>query len=552
MEVLGVDGELRQNVLATLKIYQQRKEADLSDFEMRWLLGEAPENIEAALAPFGYYSPKITQEVKETPDIVDITYEIDIGLPIMVRDIHLLIQGDASSLPAMQKVLRAFPLRKGNILNHPRYKLGKREILRKAFTLGFLDAAYVKSELRVHQQERWADIHLVLDGGARFIMGKTASTQDLIEPELLQRFLHYKEGDPYISRKLLELQRALYRTNFFGQVDVQGEKENTDGLKVPIKITLTEPPYYNRYSLGVGYSTDTGIQGRIEWENRLFNKKGHTVSGALKVSERENKVVGIYKVPVMDPWYDKLVYVGSWEEEQWSDTETRLISAGVSFEHRGGRFNYGGGLDFQSETYEVGGEPDDSIFFIPGVNFSYVTTENIVDTKNGLFVGVALKGSKDGVISDIDFLQGEVSGKGIITPLENWRLIGRFSLGTTLVDDIDSLPPTLRFYAGGDQSVRGYDYKELGPLDNEGNVIGGRYLIVFSGEIERLINKSWSIAAFLDTGNAMDDLDVELKQGVGGGVRYRLPFGQIRLDIASALADANNSFRIHLTVGGDL
>ncbi len=552
VDVKGVEGELRDNILATLKLYQQRKETDLDGFEIQWLLNEAPKNIEAALEPFGYYSPQITKEVKDTPERLHASYTVDRGLPTHVRKVHIQIQGEANSLGSIQKTVKEFTLREGDILDHTSYKIGKRELLRKSLALGFLEAKYQKSEMRVNRQERWTDINLILDGGPRYLFGKSTSSQEIISSELLERYLHFNEGDPYISRKLIELQRALNRTNYFGRVDIQADQGKAEDLKVPITIDLTEPPFYNRYSVGVGYSTDNGIQGRFEWENRLFNKKGHTVNADLKVSERENRIAGVYKTPIMDPWHDRLVYIGSWEDKEWSDTETTLITAGVNLEHRGDRFSYGVGIDFQKEDYEVGGESDDSTLFIPGGNLSYVTTENAVETRRGLFIGIKVKGSKEGFISDTDFLQGEISGKGIMTFLKNWRLIGRFSLGSTLVDDIDSIPPSLRFYAGGDQSVRGYDYKELGPRDDEGNVVGGRYLVVGSAEIERIIDQSWSVAAFYDMGNAMDDLKVDLKRSVGAGVRYRLPFGQIRVDIATPLSDSDHDFRIHLSVGGDL
>jgi len=121
-----------------------------------------------------------------------------------------------------------------------------------------------------------------------------------------------------------------------------------------------------------------------------------------------------------------------------------------------------------------------------------------------------------------------------------------------MMESIDELPPSLRFYAGGDQSVRGYGYKELGPEDASGKVIGGQYLTEVSIEFERRINKTWSIAAFYDLGNAYDDINADLQSGAGLGGRMTLPFGQIRLDVASALSDADFPVRIHLSIGADL
>ena len=116
----------------------------------------------------------------------------------------------------------------------------------------------------------------------------------------------------------------------------------------------------------------------------------------------------------------------------------------------------------------------------------------------------------------------------------------------------DEIPPSLRFYAGGDYSVRGYGNKALGPTDELGNVIGGKYLVTGSIEVEARVYKNWSLAAFMDAGNAMDDLSADLAEGVGGGIRYQLPFGQLRLDIASAISEEGRPLRLHFTVGGEL
>ena len=120
------------------------------------------------------------------------------------------------------------------------------------------------------------------------------------------------------------------------------------------------------------------------------------------------------------------------------------------------------------------------------------------------------------------------------------------------MESFEDLPPSLRFYAGGDQSVRGYGYRELGPEDSSGVVVGGQYLLEGSIEIERRLTSIWSVAAFYDVGNAFDDIDADLKHGAGVGIRLILPFGRIRMDVASALSDADHPFRIHLTVGADL
>src|SRR5690606_9543527 len=120
---------------------------------------------------------------------------------------------------------------------------------------------------------------------------------------------------------------------------------------------------------------------------------------------------------------------------------------------------------------------------------------------------------------------------------------------TTRIDEFSELPASLRFFAGGDQSVRGYRYNSLGPTDASGEVIGGRKLLVGSLEYEHRIRGGWSAAVFYDAGNALEDYGDSLARGAGFGVRWLSPIGQVRIDLASALSEDGNPWRLHLNIG---
>jgi translocation and assembly module TamA len=132
------------------------------------------------------------------------------------------------------------------------------------------------------------------------------------------------------------------------------------------------------------------------------------------------------------------------------------------------------------------------------------------------------------------------------------RLLLRGKLGVIQAAAFSDLPPSQRFFAGGDQSVRGYGYQELGPENSAGDVIGGQYLTVASIEADYLLYGNFGVAAFFDAGNAGDSFLPSLKKGVGIGLRYRSPVGMIRLDFAHPLDDPDNDFRIHISIGSDL
>jgi translocation and assembly module TamA len=546
-----IDQEQLDNVQARLRIYQQRESPKLNVGEIRRLHRAADADIQSALEPFGYYSPRIESALIENEGIWHASYIITPGEPVRVRSVSVGVAGGGEGLPLFADLQEQFPLRDGAILNHSQYEEGKKKILQMAIKNGFVEARFEKNEIRVHQLNHEADIDLILNTGHQFMFGETHSDQQIINQELLSRYLPYKEGEPYSFREITKLQAILYETGYFSEVTAGPEFDKVNELRVPIALHLA-PALRNRYSFGLGYGTDTGVRGKMEWRNRLFNASGHKAQSSLQISERLSSIGASYEIPVRDPRYDALEYVGSWASEEWEGTKTNLLSVATAVSHSGPRYQYGLSLEVRDEDYDVGVTSGSSLLLVPGGSWSVVFAENRINTEDGWRLAAEVKGADQNIISDVSFIQAQVGMKGIMTLFDNWRLIGRFTLGGNAVDSIDDLPPSLRFYTGGDQSVRGYAYKSIGPVDASGTVIGGRYLAVGSMEIERRIDELWSVAAFYDTGQVMNNMNVNMKKSVGLGGRITLPFGQIRLDVAVPLLEEERSFRIHLHVGADL
>lgn len=551
--VTGVQDTVYQNVLARLTIYLHKDSERLQANAVKRLHRQAEDDIRSALAPFGYYNPVIKSTLSRDKDGWHAEYTIDQGAPVYVAEVSIELAGEGRDNPMLIAAAADFPLKTGDILNQEVYEQGKKKLVNLAFGEGFLDAALPERALRISVENNSAAIRLVLDTGRRYLFGETTSGQQIIRRDLLDRYLPYKAGDPYNPAKLFELQSILYRTDYFSRVAVRGQLDRAAEHAIPVEIDLIEPERRNKYSLGLGYATDTGIRGKIDWANRLFNTYGHKASASLQLAELENSVSFLYQMPIMkDPRYYKLANALAYQDKTWDDTRTQLFTTAVGLEYSGPLYKFSTGLELRDELYDVGDTSGDSTLLVPSLNMGFILADDILDTKNGLQASLGFLAGVDGVVSDVNFLQTTLSGKGVITPLTDWRLIGRGTVGVNLVDSIDSLPPSLRFYTGGDTSIRGYRYKSIGTRDSAGAVIGGRYLVVGSVEIERIVYKDWSLAAFWDGGTATDDLSLNFFQGVGGGIRFRLPFGQIRFDVASAVTEDDTPFRVHLTVGGDL
>ncbi len=550
VKVKGVKAAVYDNVMARLKIYLHRNSSRLTEFEIRRLHHEAEGDIESALAPFGYYAPTIDASLEQRGESWYALYVIAPGKVVQVKKVEVAIEGDGRA--EFVGLGAGFPLKVGAALDQNLYEKGKKQLLRSVLKKGFLDARFTRHELRVDRKLNEAEVSLVLDTGPQFLFGQTSSEQEIIRPELLARYLPYKAGAPWSPAKVQELQKVLYRTDFFSRVSVKGDVDHAEDLQIPVTVDLETPEHLNRYGFGLGYATDTGARGQLEWRNRLLNTLGHKARGTLQIGERENAFTFLYDIPRANPQFDTYVLSSSYHDQSWDETQTRLLTAGVSLEHAGPILHYGGSLEIRDEQYDVGITSGSSGLLMPGANLSLIWADNLLHTRNGLQVGVNLSGAAEAAGSDATFLQATGTGKLIFTPFQPWRLIGRGALGATLVDAIDDLPPSLRFYAGGDQSIRGFGYKELGTRDASGTVVGGRYLVVGSVELERLLNERWSLAAFLDVGNAIDDLALDFEKGAGVGCRFRLPFGQVRVDLASALSEDGYPLRLHLSVGGDL
>lgn len=550
--VEGIDGPLYENVLASLKIYLHRKKERLGDREVRRLHRQADKDIRSALAPFGYYKPDIIVKLSYDDGLWQALYIIDKGEPIVVKKTTIDIVGPGKDVRKLLNALAEFPVLVGDVLRQDLYERGKKRIISVAFDEGFLDAKFAEQALRINIEAYSATVHLLLQTGQRYLFGPISSEQRILKPDLLRRYLPYEVGDPYNPAKLFELQSILYRTDYFSSVVAKGDTKNVDDLHIPVNLELKPPAHLNKYSLGLGYATDTGIRGKVDWTNRLFNDKGHKIKASLQLAEYENAFSLSFQIPRGNPRYEKFVHFLAYQDQSWDDTDTRLMTAAVIREYSDPRFLYGTGLELRDEVYDVGNTSGDSTLLIPSIKGGFIFTDDILNTRNGMQVSANLLGAVEGLIADADFLQITVSGKAIVTPLEKLRLIGRSSLGATLVDSTDSLPPSLRFYTGGDSSIRGYKYKSIGTEDDSGTVIGGRYLAVGSVEVEKILTNYWSVAGFWDVGNATDDFELDFYHGAGVGLRIRLPFGQVRFDVASAISEEDYPIRVHLTVGGDL
>jgi len=551
VEIEGLTGRPLENARAMLSIEQHKDSPLLSVSWIRRLHARAPNEIKQALAAFGYYRPLIHGELEEGPAGWVARYRVDPGPPLPLAKLDLRVGGDGSGDAEFQRLLAEFPLREGDVLDHERYEQGKRLLQKLATERGYFDADFTLHEVRVDLEAYTATIALHFVTGPRYRFGLVSFDAGPLRPALLARFVAFKPGDPYDAAALLELQNALSDSDYFEQVEVQPQRERAVDLQVPIHVALT-PRKRNKYNFGIGYGTDTGARGSVGMERRYVNARGHRFTADLQASQIRTSVGARYFIPVRDPRTDRLVLRAERIDDNPKTSRSQTSLLGVGLEQSLGLWRRSVSLTYQLGKYRVGEESGSSTLLMPGIAWTRIKGASPLYVSHGSRVGLELRGASQDLVSDTSFLQARLHAKLIRKFGEGGRLIARGELGISWIPEIEELPPSVRFFAGGDQSVRGFAYNTLGPTDGAGNVIGGKHLLVGSLEYEHRIAEHWSGAVFYDVGNAVNSLDIALERGAGFGVRWRSPVGWLRVDLARALTAEGQPWRLHLTLGPDL
>lgn len=555
VEVTDVEDELRDNALAFLSIHQYRDKEDLTETMIRRLHQRAPEEIRRALSAFGHYRPQVESGLEQTTEGWRARYAITPGPPVRIRDINLRISGDDDARVLFKDIIADPPLKRGDVLRHSQYESLKSALLSRAAQGGYLDATFDTQRLAVNTDALHADIDLSLDTRDRFHFGNIDIQQDILDDDFVRRFLDFSRGDPLDYNALLDLQYALTDSEYFSAVSVEAPREEADAdRRIPVRVTA-EANERSRYTAGLGYGTDTGARITLGFERRYVNRRGHKLATQIRLSEIEDTYTVRYTIPLEEPARESFqLFAGTIRTER-ADTESDRIALGVSRVRTLGDWEQTLFLRAEREdsTFPDGGFRSESL--IPGASWLKTAADDLFYTRDGYKLYADLHGSHPSIGSTTGYLQLHVLAKRIFPIGERWRLLLRAEGGATALDDASLLPVSQRFFAGGDYSVRGYDYNRLAPPDENDFVVGGKYLATGSAEIEYRFAENWAVAGFTDVGNAMNDLDTELKQSVGAGLRWISPVGVVRLDIARPLNPdfpPPHGVELHISVGPDL
>lgn len=566
VRIAGIEDPLLANVRATLTILELEEQSFMSRLVSRNFGGRrtvtasdvrrrhraAPQQIRAALVPFGYYLPSIEDSLEQTDFGYVAEYRIDPGEPARLRNVEIRAAGEGAEIPAIRNALAGVQLAPGRVLRHPEYEAAKSRLFDAAYNNGFLDARWRASAIRVLPDRLQADIELVLDTGPRFYFGPTLLEQSILDKRLMDGYASIEEGTPYSIPRLLEVQSLLNDTGYFSSVEVRAPRAAADAeYRVPVTIAV-QPSRRQKWSVGFGYGTDTGPRTTIGVLMRRVNLRGHRLRADLQLSQIEQAIGTRYEIPIRNYATDLLSFSATARSEEIGDAETERYSAGVSHVVTWLGFRRRLYLQAELEQFSFGDGPTvESELVYPGITLTRERADDVQFPRRGYSLNADVRSGGESLGSSVSFSRLELSSRWVREIAPRTRLLVRGEAGVLDTSEFDALPPSQRFFAGGDRSVRGYAFRDIGPRDPDGNVVGGARMLTASVEVERLLVGDFGAAVFVDAGDAFHR-SPDMKLGAGFGVRWRSPIGMVRLDLAHPFDDPDKDFRIHLTIGADL
>ena len=514
--------------------------------------GQVQAKVKLALEPFGYYRPVI-QVTRSGTGGEHLQVQVTAGEPVRIGRRRVQVTGPGAADPVLGALVAGFPLKAGDPLVHADYERGRGELKSRAEGLGYLDAAFSSHEIVVDPATLDASLDLVLATGGlyRFKEARVLGAPDYPGP-FLQRYVAFKPGDPFTRTRLGLTQLQLAGSERFKEVVLTAEPQGDH--QVALRIDLKQSPS-RTVRTGVGFGTDTGPRFTVRYRDLDVFNRGHEWVTSLYLSQRLQGLSSTYTVPLASGLRDTTTFQVNVQKEELADLVTRLLSLEVARNRALGPVALGTAfVRFLQEGYTAEGLYHRTRLVLPGVRYTRDELDDPRLPTHGLRLALEARGSDPSLGSDTRMVQllGAVSH---LQPLPaRLALQSRLRVGATFSSDpVDALPPTLRFFAGGDQSVRGYGYQSLGPRDAAGKVVGGKQLLTTSLELERALPKNWGVSIFHDAGNTFESFQsIRLHQGAGVGLHYRSPVGSLNLSLARRIFDEQPGWRIHFTVGAFL
>ncbi|MFY8272697.1 autotransporter assembly complex protein TamA [Pseudoalteromonas sp. SSDWG2] len=546
VDIKGIDGELEENV----SLYLNQL---IGEYPTRQLKRYATEQVELSLRALGYYHAIVDLSLDKSAPKPRVIANIKPLKPTRIKSITYELKGAGKTDPELLGILETLPLHQGDILNHGHYDEAKAKISAQLLELGYFDSTWVQSDFKVNMSTYSAQVTLIVQTGQRYHFGPL----NIASPTPASNYIHsltpFETGHPFKATLVSQFNLALSQTPYFASVRVFADIAKRQNLEVPIRVEVLHKPQ-DSFEIGGGYSTDLGPKARFKWSRPWVGDNGHYLESNLNVAERQQDISASYTIPVDDPnddvWRFSLGYKleDNIDTDIFSRTLTGLLQRQWKKDDDWVRTLF---LRREFEEFRIGDVRQSTQMLLPGVSYAKQQSKGGTTPFWGRQWLISAEVGSEALASSTDIFRVQMQYAWLNTYWQRHLFFSRLNIGAMYVDDINDVPVSLRFFAGGDQSVRGYKFESISP-EVEGVKIGGKYLVTATAEYNYQFAQNWRGALFVDAGTATNDFSEDVSVGAGFGVRYLTPVGPVRIDHAWALATRGNTTRLSITVGPEL
>lgn len=544
-DINGISGELEKNVELYLKQLEGEKATST-------LLSHAKKQVANSLKALGYYKPNI--KLNYIPESQELVATIERGPATRLADIRITVNGSGNEDPQLMDVVKSIKLKQGDILNHSHYDAARKRIESQLLELGYFDVKWQTHQLAISLKSNSAEVILTFDTGVRYQFGTLILGEQTPAEKYIRSLAEFKQGEQYQASIVSEYNLSLSTTPYFNSVRVYADIANRSNQQVPINVDVLHKPA-NSFEVGGGFDTDLGPKVRFKWSKPWITENGHYLESNLNVAENQQDISLGYTVPVDNPNDDLWRYSIGYklEDEITDDIYSKIFTAQLQrqwlTESDWVRTAF---IRRDYENYRFGDDEQSSKMLMPGISYAKKETKGGTTPYWGEQWLISAEFGLEDAFSTTNIIRVQFQNAWLRTYLDKHLLFLKANVGAMYVDDINSVPLSLRFYAGGDQSVRGFAYESISPEDEEGRLIGGKYLLSGTVEYNYQFAQSWRLALFIDSGTATNDFSDRVEVGAGFGFRYLTPVGPVRVDHAWGLTKESKSTRLSITIGPEI
>ncbi len=512
----------------------------------------------------GYYNATAKYKLKynKEEDSVEITININEGKPVILTELNLNYKGEIDKT-IRGKIIQTVPLKVNKTFSQLNYEITKNVISTILSDEGY-PRAEVLGEALVNRREKRVKVSFIITPGQLYKFGiMKIEGNEKVKTELIKREILYKKGETYSLKKVNDTEAKLFQLGFFRSVIID-TNFNDQQLVADTVIRLSERKL-GTIKIGAGFGTEDKLRGQVIWIERNLFGSGRTLLTSIKASFITQR----FQTQIIQPYIigrnsDLSINLDVERDDVPSFEGVTLINTFRINKRFKAIYNAFGAFNIQfakveSSNVRTPEEESGGDFFLTFFNgaIERITTDSILNPSSGTSISLGLESSSKAIGSDVNYVKGIIDLRGF-KALSNVVFAKRISIGVIQpfgsTETLD-IPVFKRFFAGGSNSMRGFPFQKLGPLNRKDEPLGGNSLLIGSFETRFPLYKKLGGVIFFDYGNVYTrqwDFKLgDIKYAPGIGLRYNTIIGPVRFDVGYALnpEPGINRFQYWISIG---